>query len=66
MQSRRSRVVRYAIVGLGHMAQVAVLPAGLTARTAPTRRYRDCARRYEPGVTPYHFLNARMNAVGSE
>src|SRR5262245_31450234 len=27
MPSRRSRVVRYAIVGLGHIAQVAVLPA---------------------------------------
>ena len=32
MQSRRSRVVRYAIVGLGHIAQVAVLPAFAHAR----------------------------------
>jgi len=32
MQSRRSGVVRYAIVGLGHIAQVAVLPAFAHAR----------------------------------
>src|SRR4051812_10637308 len=27
MPTRRSKVVRYAVVGLGHIAQVAVLPA---------------------------------------
>jgi hypothetical protein len=39
---------------------------GLLRRPATAGRYRHRARRYEPGVTPYHFLNARMNAVGSE
>ena len=29
---RRSRTVRYAVVGLGHIAQVAVLPAFAHAR----------------------------------
>ena len=72
MASRTSRVVRYAVVGLGHIAQKAVLPAFAHARNSRLEalvsddpvKARALAKRYRVPLTlPYEEYEACLEQV---
>lgn len=70
MAARSKRVTRYAVVGLGHIAQIAVLPAFAHARNASlaalfsddaTKRD-ELSARYEAPAYPYEQYDERLQS----
>jgi predicted dehydrogenase len=72
MAARQGNLVRYAVVGLGHIAQVAVLPAFVHARRnsrlvalVPLARLEAVRRRSRGARSCATMLVARWRAISS-